>query len=704
MPKKQAVYGKRSKATCASTNIFASPDNTKRKAVETIKILTDDDIKQRKAHETELQSVESPVRNRKALGEIDGNAVLHVDVPKEKKKAKKDSTKKRSKENETAAETTHSERANLVEAVVQDVIEDQGERHDSFNTAGLAAGGKELQHVVVPAEEQTNAQEEFVQEAQTTPAAPSIDVQPEIPHEVSSQPDCYTKHCASLLELTSYPISSFSDWADGLREDFSLVKIAEASFGEVYRLSLQPEAAEDTDLPLSRNDESVLKVIALKQPSETLPKGKRDRERAIEKAENMSKPEDVASELKLLQRLSDIPGFTNFRDLRVLQGRPPGPFADAFQAFNKAQKAAKKELSIFPDPAKKSSYSKNQLWAVIEMQDAGTDLEKLVAQGISSNIWVVWDIFWQVVLALAKGEEEAEFEHRDLHLGNICVRTPEPVDEASIDISKSLGFTSFEATLIDYTVSRASMVPASLAAASPATTEDDSVAFIDLANDPHLFYGDSAEEYQYDIYRYMRGSIYYSSPYASFPNDGTPTEDEGEDAEAQLPTAPTTEQMATIESETGRSWRQFHPQTNLCWLHYVLFMMLEQMYWPSSSKAPSKKSKPEAHARWKRASELEKALLRVQEMLDPGWLGEEGSLSRSGEIVAWAVEEGWLRVEDVVGDGGEFEEFAQEDDDDELATQLQGLALRPTQEEEVPEQADVAASKGSKKKPSKRKG
>ena len=343
------------------------------------------------------------------------------------------------------------------------------------------------------------------------------------------------------------------------------------------------------------------------------------------------------------------------------------------------------------------------------MQDAGTDLEKLVAQGISSNIWVVWDIFWQVVLALAKGEEEAEFEHRDLHLGNICVRTPETVDEAKIDPSKSLGFTTFEATLIDYTISRACMVPASMASAYT-ESQDDSIAYIDLANDPHLFYGDSAEEYQYDIYRYMRGSIYYSSPYASFPNDGTSTaeqegnanENEDEEQEPQQPTPPSTEQMAAIERSTGRSWRQFHPQTNLVWLHYILYMLLEQMSWPAK-KGPSKKTKPVENARWKRAKELEAALLRVQEELDPGWLGEEGSLGRSGEIVAWAVEEGWLGVGDVVGSagGGEFEEFGVEEEDgdaeeeDELVKGLEGLGLAPSAD--LKEEEGGEAPKKSKK-------
>jgi len=709
MPKKQAVYGKRTQTTTTSTNIFASPDNTRRKAVETIQVLTDHELKNRKLQASQVHSVESPSRPRKALGELNGNVVLHVEVPvgKDVKKVKKKkSTKKRSKE-EGIEKEKHSEPSVVVKEVVQDV--DLGVQTDSAVTAEV----RDLQEVVVPIEEQVEAEEDVAQQTQTPIIEPSTEDQPVMAPQAIETSDCYSKHCSSLLELTAYPVSSFSEWANDLSEDFSLVKIAEASFGEVYRLSLQQEAAEDTDLPLSKNDESVLKVIALTQPTETLPKSKRDRERALQKAENMSKPDDVASELKLLQRLSDIPGFTNFRDLRVLRGRPPAPFAAAFTAFNESQKAAKKELSIFPDPAKKASYSKDQLWAVIEMQDAGTDLEKLVAQGISSNIWVVWDIFWQVVLALAKGEEEAEFEHRDLHLGNICVRTPEPVDETKIDHSKCLGFTTFEATLIDYTVSRASMVPASMASQSTDSL-DDSVAYIDLANDPHLFYGDSAEEYQYDIYRYMRGSIYYSSPYASFPNDGTSTteqqeenEIEIEDSEPQLPTPPSASQMAAIERETGRSWRQFHPQTNLCWLHYVLFMLLEQMSWPSSVKAPSKKTKPEAHARWKKARELENALLRVQEALDPGWLGEEGSLGRSGEIVAWAVEEGWLRVEDVVGDGGEFEDFGEEvegvQEEDDLAKQLEGLALQPAKEDaKVPKQFEAKEKKSKRKNKAKK--
>lgn len=705
MPRKQAVYGKRSQATCAASNIFASPDNsrtkTKTKTPKQNSSGPREHLKGNAEIETQQKEAGSPVRHRKALGEINGNAVLNVEVPEgQNAKSEKPKTKKKSKAKAQKDEVLVNEVEVLDTA--QEITSQRRDDNPQQTKAPAPAPSPKDSACEVPEEIPTNVEGIQMAGKKTdvqckTPLTPKYQGPLSNRTSADTPTDCFSEHCASLLELTSHPISSFSDWSDEISDDFTLIKIAEASFGEVYRLSLHPEVAEDPDIALTKNDESVLKVIALKQPPTTLPKSKKDREKALERAEGMSNPADVASELKLLQRLSDIPGFTHFRDLRVLQGRPPGLFAEAFKAFNAAQKAAKKELSIFPDPAKKSSYDKEQLWAVIEMQDAGTDLEKLVAQGVSSNIWVVWDIFWQVVLALAKGEEEAEFEHRDLHLGNICVRTPEPVVEADIDTSKTFGFTSFEATLIDYTVSRASMIPASEAFDLQAQGQSaDEVAYIDLANDPHLFYGDSAEEYQYDIYRYMRGCIYYSTPYASFPNDGTSAPDSSEgEAETPAPGPPSTKEMALIESTTNRTWRQFHPQTNLCWLHFVLYMLLEQMAWPSSIKAPNKRYKREEHARWKRARELEDALLRVQEVLDPEFIGQEGSMNRSGEIVAWAVEEGWLGIQDVVGEGGEFEEFEDEDGGDELARQMEELALKAGEEEAIEKPVE---GKGGKKK------
>ncbi|TKA73048.1 hypothetical protein B0A55_08127 [Friedmanniomyces simplex] len=465
--------------------------------------------------------------------------------------------------------------------------------------------------------------------------------------------DIYSQHCSELLQLSSHRLTQFDDWADLLSNHFSLTKIAEASFGEVYRLSLLEQIPG-----LSASDESVFKVVALQPPPATLPTAKKQRATALKKAEAMSKPDDVANEVKLLQRMSSIPGFTNFRDVRILQGRPPPLFVDACKQYNIEQKAKRKETSHFPDPGKKASYSGDQLWAVIEMQDAGTDLERFVEMKECTSIWSVWDVFWQVVLSLAKGEEGAEFEHRDLHLGNICVRRRGPSVATSrtgqkaaipVDVKKKLGFTDLETTIIDYTISRCLL---------SGTSKIGDIAYHDLALDPSLFQGDSTEEYQYDIYRYMRGAVYCSDPLATIHETGP-----------SLPTA-SAAAAATKRNKPPPSWRKYHPITNLVWLHYLLHTLLEQIHWPSSSsgarKPPSKKLRSGlAHAEWKRAGDLEHKLLRVRSLLDPEVGFCRNGLRSASDVVGLAVGEGWLGVDDVVNAGVEYSEGTEGEDGEE---------------------------------------
>ncbi|EME44843.1 hypothetical protein DOTSEDRAFT_52281 [Dothistroma septosporum NZE10] len=457
----------------------------------------------------------------------------------------------------------------------------------------------------------------------------------EVQHRKSPKEDIneYETHCGSILELSSHRLTCFETWSEQLSQHFAVTKIAEASFGEVYRLSLQ----EDLSAFVS-TDESVFKIIPLKAPDSTLPVDKRKRKAAMAKQDAMTAPDGVATEVKLLQRMSAIPGFTNFRDVRILQGRPPPAFAQAFKAWNAVQKKKKKDLSHFPDPSKKSSYTADQLWAVIEMQDAGTDLERLVEEGLTTSIWTTWDIFWQTVLSLAKGEEGAQFEHRDLHLGNICVRRSSSSSANDpIDPTLTLNFTSHETTIIDYTISRCLMSPSS------STTPE--IAHQDLTRDPTIFEGDSSEEYQYDIYRYMRGALYFDDPLAECHT------------------------LQTEMDQSGRTWEQYHPQTNLVWLHLILYKLLEQVYWPSQWKAPSRNKQKQEYVLHKRAKELGKILLKVQDFLDPSAIIGNGICS-AGDLVVLALQEEWLGVEDVVGRhcGGGGDESA-------LVSQLEGLEL-----------------------------
>ena len=109
-----------------------------------------------------------------------------------------------------------------------------------------------------------------------------------------------------------------------------------------------------------------------------------------------------------------------------------------------------------------SKFDSNQTFCIIQLAHHGTDLE---SYNISS-----WSeaahIFWSVTRILAQGETECEFEHRDLHWGNILIdRSDENeileklldnlnIQDAEKDIL-STGWEGVNVTLIDYTLSRA---------------------------------------------------------------------------------------------------------------------------------------------------------------------------------------------------------------------------------------------------------
>lgn len=233
---------------------------------------------------------------------------------------------------------------------------------------------------------------------------------------LSTPQKTYIDHTAPLLALSNdvnarMRLQPFQAWADSLDEYLHIQKIAEASYGEVYRLS-----PKDRSLGFSRSDDSVVKLIALKPPP-TMP-SKRTKAQQ-DRVADMSAIEDVSSEVRLLQRMSDVPGFANFRDCRVLQGRLPSQLVHAWRQFHRHVKK-----SEFPDPGRRGSYEEAQLWAVVEMGDAGRDIETICDAFTCSydsesddtlynplrEVWGVWDVFWGVALAAAKGEEWAAFE------------------------------------------------------------------------------------------------------------------------------------------------------------------------------------------------------------------------------------------------------------------------------------------------------
>lgn len=505
------------------------------------------------------------------------------------------------------------------------------------------------------------------------------------PEPTPERDDIYTQYVTPLLPYSDVKrITTFDQWSSELEPLFEITKIAEASFSEVYRLS-----AISTTTGLK--EESVLKIVALKTPPnaplpcQTTERAVRDRESQMTKEleereeKNFYKScvADVLSEVKLLQNLNYIPGFTNFRDLTVLQGRPSASFNNAWKAWNKERPRGKK--SYFPDPSKKASYDDTQLWAVVEMQDAGMDCEKLMeAEGLAT-IWEIWDVFWGVCLSVAKAEEACQFEHRDLHMGNICVRSSRiksDVLQPTIKdpLRRRFRFTGFETTVIDYTLSRADIVahqrtPTS-SPSTPSSRPDftgQDVAYLDLNKDNALFEGDASEEYQYEIYRYMRGAALYNNPLQSEPSPdpaqtAAPHRSPRENTHIRFGEIPETPQKSSTRANKDTNiWRQFYPKTNLVWAHFLLHKLLNHLkgYEPehlstndimANVELGEDASVPGAALRVKKkAIKLHKVLQRVSELLCPVALGKDEGLGSVKELVILAVEERWLRIGDVSG-------------------------------------------------------
>lgn len=122
-----------------------------------------------------------------------------------------------------------------------------------------------------------------------------------------------------------------------------------------------------------------------------------------------------------------------------------------------------------------------------------------------------------MALSLAIAESKFEFEHRDLHWGNILIEatTQRKLHFSLNGRSVAIPSNGVKATSIDYTLSR--------------IRYNDCIFYQDLAADAELFEGRG--DYQYDIYRSMR-------------------------------------------FHTDDQWERFKPVTNVLWMHYVIHKIL----------------------------------------------------------------------------------------------------------------------------------
>ncbi|GAM40744.1 hypothetical protein TCE0_039r13331 [Talaromyces pinophilus] len=340
----------------------------------------------------------------------------------------------------------------------------------------------------------------------------------------------------AMSSLAARGVQKFSSWAARSETAFDPVKIAEGSYGEVYKLRLKEDIckrnmSKSRLAKLREYGEGVFKVVPLRAS------------RGVG-SKKFTTIDEIVAEVKLLKLLDPIPGFARFREVHVVQGRFPPSFQAAWDSY----KAAGNDCEN-PNPANKRAYSDQQLWAILEMDDAGVELEKFKW----SSVFQVYDIFWGVAMGLARAEEYALFEHRDLHLGNVCLRSTRPdgdmqlladADASRLEASSGFGISSLETTIIDYSLSRAELRLTNdpEEQVDVASTDLDSKGLFDAVG------RDEDEILQRNTYRFMRAQLYTGLPLT----------------EEKPPAIP-------------GIWADYAPKTNLIWLLFILKMLVKQI-------------------------------------------------------------------------------------------------------------------------------
>ncbi|KAL3964521.1 protein kinase-like domain [Purpureocillium lilacinum] len=391
--------------------------------------------------------------------------------------------------------------------------------------------------------------------------------------EGSSAPDS----ASSVAEDTSLRILT---WDDVCPPGDRIVKIAEASYAEVYRVT-------------NERGTSIIKVIRLDSPIKAQTK---QQVKAGLVDEEPRSEDDVNGELQISEWLADIPGFVVYKEKYVVQGKATKELLETHQLFQRRMKRQDPgRAQFYPSP---SRYLDDTKFLVVELGDAGTALEDWEL----ADERELWDVFFLEAIALARAEETAMFEHRDLHEGNLCVKRVRPASERTAASTGFFGFSGLDITILDYGLSRAEDL--SVDYAKP-------VAF-DLERELSLFTSTHAS--QCAVYRQMR-SFLLRGDRKCIPAEGHKT-------------------PYARGIDGPLSWEVYAPYTNVLWLAYLYEYLVDSFRGKKKNKAPS---------------EFQKETAEMWKHLNPEADDSVPCFGSAADIVCFAVESGWISAEQLHG-------------------------------------------------------
>ncbi|XP_050382945.1 serine/threonine-protein kinase haspin homolog [Argentina anserina] len=242
--------------------------------------------------------------------------------------------------------------------------------------------------------------------------------------------------------------------------------------------------------------------------------------------EVQKKSEELLEEVVLSRTLNYLRGnndnvqnvcstFIETKDLRVCQGCYDAGLIKAWKAWNKKHVSQNDNPDMFPE---------NQRYVVFVLEHGGEDLESFVLLDFNE----ARSLLVQVTAALAVAEAAYEFEHRDLHWGNILLSRSNSVTmQFTLDGKQMLIHTfGLAISIIDFTLSR--------------INTGEAILFLDLSSDPDLFDGPRGDK-QSETYRKMK-------------------------------------------KVTQDQWKESFPKTNVLWLLYLVDVILLDKSFDRTSK------------------------------------------------------------------------------------------------------------------------
>ncbi|KAJ6788196.1 hypothetical protein PWT90_02161 [Aphanocladium album] len=453
---------------------------------------------------------------------------------------------------------------------------------------------EEVQKVVGKPSKQATQEEPSVSDEseESTPATSEAEDAVDSEEELESEEDSYAETTLRILS-----------WEDVCPHGDRIEKIAEASYAEVYRVT---------------NDRgtSIIKVIRLHSPIKAKTKAQ---ERAKLVDEEPHAEEDINGELQISEWLADIPGFVVYKERYVVQGKTTRQLLETHQVFQRRMKRQDPgRAQFYPSP---SRYLDDTRFLVVELGDAGIALEdwKLTTES------QLWDIFFLVAVALARAEDLAMFEHRDLHESNLCIRkVNEPRTRPSNSRGRFYGYSGLDITILDYGLSRA---------------EDLSIDYADpVSNDleKDLSFFTSTHAPQCKVYRQMRSFLLRADRLCLPPEEHTTPYAKGIDGPL--------------------SWDVFAPYTNVLWLAYLYSYLVGNF---RGEKKELQNFRCTTEELWK--------------YLNPEASDEVPCFSCAADVVGFGVEAGWITESQLAGSAHSILEreesiiVPRDDDEDETA-------------------------------------